>query len=259
MTDSTGAVLPGATVTAVHEATGNTFAGVTDDRGAFHIPVRTGTYSITAALEGFAAATQSGVELLVGQQTALTLQLAVSSVAEAVTVTGAAPLIRTTQSSQASNIDPRQLSELPINGRNWLDLTMLAAGSRVNNVASEDLMPRASVGTSQLNVAATGTSTISATGFGQPHYARDSIAEFEFVSNRFDATQGRSAGVQVNAVTKSGTNVFTGSGSAYVRHDSMNAADFIVDRVLPYSNQQVSLTAGGPIVRDKIHFFGSYD
>jgi len=260
VTDTTGAVLPGATVTAVHEATGNTFAGVTDDRGAFHIPVRTGTYSITAALEGFAAATQSGVELLVGQQTALTLQLAVSSVAEAVTVTGAAPLIRTTQSSQASNIDPRQLSELPINGRNWLDLTMLAAGSRVNSVASDDLMPRASVGTSQLNVDGQQvTSTISATGFGQPHYARDSIAEFEFVSNRFDATQGRSAGVQVNAVTKSGTNVFAGSGSAYVRHDSMNAADFIVDRVLPYSNQQVSLTAGGPIVRDKIHFFGSYE
>ncbi len=71
---------------------------------------------------------------------------------------------------------------------------MLAAGAGSTRCASDDLMPKASVGTSQLNVDGQQvTSTISATGFGQPHYARDSIAEFEFVSNRFDATQGRSA------------------------------------------------------------------
>ncbi len=111
---------------------------------------------------------------------------------------------------------------------------MLAAGSRVNTVTSDDLMPRASVGTSQLNVDGQQvTSTISATGFGQPHYARDSIAEFEFVSNRFDATQGRSAGVQVNAVTKSGTNTFAGSAAGYFRHDRMNASDFIVESRAP--------------------------
>jgi len=181
-------------------------------------------------------------------------------VQESVTVTGEAPLVTTTQSSQASNIDPRQLSELPVNGRNWLDLTMLAAGSRINTVSSDDLMPKASVGTSQLNVDGHQvTSTISATGFGQPHYSRDSIAEFEFVANRFDASQGRSAGVQVNAVTKSGTNTFTGSTAGYFRSDRWNASDFIVKRVLPYSNQQFSTTFGGPIRKDRIHFFASYE
>ncbi len=260
VTDTTGGVLPGVTVTAVNEASGNTFESVTDAHGGFQIPVRTGAYRVTAQLQGFAVVTRSGLELLVGQQAVVNLQLSPSAVRESVTVTGEAPLVTTTQSSQASNIDPRQLSELPVNGRNWLDLTMLAAGSRINTVSSDDLMPKASVGTSQLNVDGHQvTSTISATGFGQPHYGRDSIAEFEFVANRFDASQGRSAGVQVNAVTKSGTNTFTGSTAGYFRSDRWNARDFIVNRVLPYSNQQFSTTFGGPIRKDKIHFFASYE
>src|SRR5262245_9991211 len=243
ISDTTGGVLPGVAVTAIHEASGNTFEGVTDDHGVFEIHLRTGGYRITAQLQGFAVVTRSGVELLVGQQAVVNLQLAPSTLQESVTVTAEAPLVETTRSGQASNIDPRQLSELPVNGRNWLDLTMLAAGSRINTVSSDDLMPKASVGTSQLNVDGHQvTSTISATGFGQPHYARDSIAEFEFVANRFDASQGRSSGVQVNAVTKSGTNTFAGAAAGYFRHDSMNARDFIVNRVLPYSNQQFSTT-----------------
>ena len=260
VTDSTGGVLPGVAVTALHEASGNTFEGVTDEHGVFEIHLRTGAYRITAQLQGFAVVTRSGVELLVGQQAVVNLQLAPSTVQESVTVTADAPLVETTRSSQASNIDPRQLSELPVNGRNWLDLTMLAAGSRINTVSSDDLMPKASVGTSQLNVDGHQvTSTISATGFGQPHYARDSIAEFEFVANRFDASQGRSAGVQVNAVTKSGTNAFTGTTAGYFRSDRMNARDFVANRVLPYSNQQFSTTFGGPIRKDKIHFFANYE
>jgi carboxypeptidase family protein len=152
VTDSTGGVLPGVAVTALHEASGNTFEGVTDEHGVFEIHLRTGAYRITAQLQGFAVVMRSGVELLVGQQAVVNLQLAPSTVQESVTVTADAPLVETTRSSQASNIDPRQLSELPVNGRNWLDLTMLAAGSRINTVASDDLMPKASVGTSQLNV-----------------------------------------------------------------------------------------------------------
>ena len=208
---------------------------MTDERGKYQIPLRTGAYRVTAQLQGFATVSQRGLELLVGQQAVVNLEIAPSTVQETVTVTGEAPLVDTTQSSQASNIDPRQLSELPINGRNWLDLTMLAAGSRINTVASDDLTPKASVGNAQLNVDGHQvTSTISATGFGQPHYSRDSIAEFEFVANRFDASQGRSAGVQVNAVSKSGTNYLLGHNlRATFGSDRMNARDFIVNRVLP--------------------------
>ena len=98
-----------------------------------------------------------------------------------------------------------------------------------------------------------------AVGFGQPRYSRDAIAEFEFVSNRFDAAQGRSSGVQVNAVTKSGTNTPSGSFSGYFRNDKFNAADPIAGVVIPYSDQQLSGTYGGPILRDRFHYFGSFE
>ena len=260
VTDATGAVLPGVTVTAVHAASGNTFEALTDGRGAYQIPVRAGVYRITAQLSGFATGTRSGLEILVGQQPAVNMQLNPSTVQETVTVTAQSPLVDMTQSSVGSNIDPRQLSELPVNGRNWLDLTMLAAGSRVNTISSDDLTPKATVGNAQLNIDGHQvTSTVSATGFGQPHYSRDAIGEFEFVSNRFDASQGRSAGVQVNAISKGGTNIFSGTTSGYFRSDNFNAADLIVHRVLPYSNQQSSTTFGGPIVKDKVHFFVNYE
>src|SRR2546430_1441191 len=96
---------------------------------------------------------------------------------------------------------------------------------------------------------AAGTATQEATGhtfntgtisFGKPHFSGDAIAEFEFVSNRFDASQGRSSGIQVNAVTKSGTNVAAGTFSGYFRDDKLNAADPIAKRVLPYQDQQLS-------------------
>ena len=83
--------------------------------------------------------------------------------------------------------------------------------------------------------------------------------EFQFLASRFDATQGRSTGLQVNAITKSGSNIASGSFSGYFRDDAFNAADFIAGKVLPYSNQQLSATYGGPILRDRLHFFANYE
>ena len=114
-------------------------------------------------------------------------------------------------------------------------------------------------GTFQINLDGQGVSQYSAPTFGQARFSRDAIAEFEFVANRFDATQGRSSGVQVNAITKSGTNQFAGSVSGFFRHDTLNAKDFIQDRVLPYQNQQVSVTFGGPIRLDRVHFFANFE
>src|SRR5436190_1438438 len=172
VTDSTGGVLPGVTITALHQATGNTFVAVTDENGAYRIPVRIGGYRITADLPGFASVARA-LELVVGQQ--------------------------------VTNV--------------------LTGGG----------------------------------DFGQPRYSRDAIAEFEFVANRFDATQGRSMGVQVNAVTKSGTNTRAGTFAGYFRNDKFNAADFIQHRVIPYSDQQLSMTYGGPILKDRLHYFVNYE
>lgn len=95
VTDSTGAVLPGVTVVAVHEATGNQFEGVTDGRGAYRIPVRVGTYRMTAELSGFTRIERMGVQLLVGQTVTMNVQMSPSTIQETVTVTGEAPLSAT--------------------------------------------------------------------------------------------------------------------------------------------------------------------
>jgi hypothetical protein len=265
VTDSTGGVLPGVTIVAVHEASGNTFEAVTDETGAYRLAVRTGVFRITAQLQGFATFTRSSLELLVGQQVVANLQLVPSTVQESVTVTGEAPLLDVTSSALGSNIDPRQVSEIPVNGRNWTDLAMLAPGSRWN--AMDDSKPSVGGGVAsgnrrdfQMNLDGQQVSQNLAVGSaGSPLFSRDAIAEFQFVSSRFDARQGRSSGVQLNAITKSGTNTFSGSASGYFRHDRFNAADFITGTVLPYSNQQVSTTFGGPIRRDRIHFFANYE
>jgi hypothetical protein len=254
ITDTTRAVLPGVTVTAVNEASGNTFETVTDERGQFRMPTRTGTFRITATLPGFTSVART-VELLVGQTATVNLELSLSTVQEQVTVNAEAPLLETTSSSVAGNIDPRQMQELPLNGRNWMDLTLLAPGARGN--ASSDV-PLQGQGFWQLNMDGQQVTQLLA-GTQQPRYSRDAIAEFEFVSNRFDATQGRSAGVQVNAITKGGTNTPSGTFSGFFRDDTFNSADFIEHRVLPYSNQQLSATFGGPIRRDRMHFFVNYE
>ena len=257
VSDATGGVLPGVTITATHESSGNVFTGVTDERGSYRLPVpRTGVYRVAAELTGFATVANR-VEILVGQQVTVNMTMSVSTVQESVTVTGEAPLLDVARSTVAGNVDPRQMEELPVNGRNWQSLAILAPGNR-NNDVSESPNPR-DRGDWQLNIDGQQvTNNIAGSGFGQPRFNRDAIGEFQFVSSRFDATQGRSSGVQVNAVTKAGTNTFAGSASAYFRDSSMNAADFVAGRVLPYQDQQISFTFGGPIVRDKIHFFANY-
>ena len=131
VTDATGGALPGVTVRVIHEASGNSFEAVTDARGDYRLPLRIGAYRMTADLTGFAPVART-VTVLVGQAAVMNLQMAVSGVQESVTVTGEAPLLDVTQSSLGGNVDSRQLQDLPVNGRNWVDLVALAPGARVN-------------------------------------------------------------------------------------------------------------------------------
>jgi outer membrane receptor protein involved in Fe transport len=261
VTDATGAVLPGVTVTALHEATGNRFTTVTDGLGKYLIPARIGNYRITAELTGFTTVEATGVTLLVGQTAAINLQMKPSTVSETVTVTGESPLIDITQSSLGGNIDSKQMEELPVQGRQWTSLALLAPGNRTTAMGTgQPIQDRNDGEVREFQLNLDGQQITSNLGTGnQPLYSRDSIAEFQFISNRFDATQGRSAGVQVNAITKSGTNQFSGSFGSYFRDDAFNSADPVLGYVLPFSNQQYSTTVGGPIVTDKLHFFGNFE
>ena len=258
ISDSTGAVLPGVTVTAVNEATGNNYVAVTDAAGVYRIPVRVGSYKVTANLSGFGDVMRTGVQLLVGQTIALNLQMAPSTLQETVTVTGEAPLIQTQSSELGGNIDPRQVQDLPSVGRNWMSLALLAPGNRTNDQGSLPVQDRVDVREFQLNVDGLQVTANLGTG-NQARYSNDAIAEFQFISNRFDATQGRSSGVQVNAVTKSGTNTLNGTFVGSFRDSRWSAVDPVLNTKVPYKNQQYSGTIGGPIVLNKLHYFANYE
>ena len=196
VTDTTGGVLPGVTVVALHEATGNKFLAVTDTRG--HVPASCphrrfqgdgGAHGIRPDHHDGRIARGAG-----GGRRSEAGARDAAGVGDGDRATRRSSIARARR--VGSNVDPRQMQELPLNGRNFVDLTMLAPGSRQN--ASTDELGAAS-GTFQLNVDGLRVTQNQTAGFGQPKYSRDAIAEFEFVANRFDATQGGSSGTLVNA------------------------------------------------------------
>ena len=159
--DATDAVLPGVTVTATMTDTGTTFIGVTDALGHYAITaLRSGRYTIKAELPGFASVVRDNISLLVGQHAVLDFKMSMASVLETITVNADAPLVDLTQSKVGGNIDQRQMQDLPINGRNWMELTLLAPGSRINAVAGTGRSP---FGTSADRFSSTWTDSRSAT------------------------------------------------------------------------------------------------
>ena len=152
---------------------------------------------------------------------------------ETVTVTGEAPFVDTSSSQVAGNVDRRQMESLPLQGRNWIELSNMVKGMTANNIVNT---PGVGDDMFQLNLDGQQiTQKIAGSGFGQPRFSREAIAEFQIVTNLFDITQGRSAGVQVQAISKSGTNTNSGSIYGFFRDDKLNAADKVANRVLPYS------------------------
>jgi len=258
--DESKSVLPGVTLTATHVASGRTYTYVTNERGEYRLlNLPAGQYTVQAELSGFSTVVLRDVELLVGQNATIPLTMKLAQVSETLTVLGESPLVDTTSSQVAGNVDRRQMEQLPLQGRNWMELSKLVKGVTANDVGN-------SIGTGamddlwQLNLDGQQiTQKVAGSGFGQPRFSRESIAEFQIVTNMFDITQGRSAGMEIQAISKSGSNSLAGSAYGYFRSDNLNSADLVAKRVLPYQNQQVGATIGGPIVKDKVHYFASYE
>ena len=162
-----------------------------------------GNYRINAVLQGFATVERTGLELRAGQTSTINLQMSPSTLQETVTVTGEAPLLRVATSSLGGNIDPLQVQEMPSEGRNWMALLLLAPGSRSTSAnPAEPLETRNANRTREYQTNVDGMQFANTMGGGgQPAFSQEMIAEFQHISNRFDATQGRSSGVQVNMIT----------------------------------------------------------
>lgn len=258
--DNSNAVLPGATVTATETSTGRQTVVVTNENGRFRFDnLPPGSYTLRIELAGFTIVTVEGVELLVGSNAAVApVMLNVAGLEERILVTSEAPLVDITSSQVTGNIDRRQMEALPLQGRNWQELSLLIKGITVNNVAERPGVARDDQ--FQLNLDGQQiTQRVAGSGFGQPKISREAIAEFQIVTNLFDITQGRSTGIQVQAVSRSGTNDLRGSVYGFFRSDRFNEADPVAGVVLPFSNQQIGGTLGGPIAPNKAHFFGSYE
>ncbi|MDA1095329.1 MAG: carboxypeptidase-like regulatory domain-containing protein, partial [Acidobacteria bacterium] len=211
VTDESKGVLPGVTVTVTDLATGRVVSSVTDVRGDYQIRnLPPGRYSLLAELSGFGAASVPVLELRVGQNATVPLSLKVGALAETITVTGESPLVDLTSSEVSGNVDRRQMEDLPLAGRNWMELSLQVKGITANNVDN-----RPGVGADnafQLNLDGQQiTNKVASSFFGQPKFSREAIAEFQIITHLFDITQGRSTGVQVQAISKSGTNTLRGS------------------------------------------------
>jgi hypothetical protein len=256
--DESGGILPGVTVTATHLDTGASRTTVTSTTGVFMMPaLQIGKYKLQLELAGFNTIVQENLPLEVGQSAVLNFTMKVATLAETITVAGESPLVETQKSELAGRVSATQVENLPLNGRNWLDLVALVPGARGNPGTVQAGFAGGDMAKYQVDgVDISGQCC----GGANQGYSQENIQEFEVLTNRYDAEYGRAAGVVINAVTKSGTNQIRGTGFTFIRDSDLgDAHNFITNKVEPFHEKQMGLNGGGPILRDRVFFFASYE
>ena len=231
----------------------------TNAAGLYQLPaLRVGTYTLRFEVEGFAPAERT-INLLVGQTATVDIALQLARTSTSVVVEATANAVDASTSSVAGDVSPSEVQKIPLNGRNYLQLAMLVPGITSNDVQNTPIGSTAG-GKFQINVDGQQVTQNSAgDGFGEPQYSQDAIDQFQIITNRFDASLGRSSRLQINAVTKSGSNAYHGTLYGYFRNSDFNASDPVAHRVLPFSDQQFGGTFGGPILKNKLFFFFAYE
>jgi len=265
VTDASGGALPGVTVTATHTATGFSRTVVTGADGGYRfasLPV--GTYNVVADLSGFASVTTRNVELNVAQERELNIALRQAAVKEQITVTAQAPLVETTP-AVSTVISQREMENLPLNGRQFANLGSLAPGTTLS-VNSDPTKP------GQLTIALNGGSgrnvnflidggdnTDDTIGGALQNFNIEAVQEFNIQTQQYKAEFGRTTGGVLTVVTKTGTNEFMGSAYEFFRDKSLNekteSEKLAGSGKTPYKRNQYGASFGGPIVRDRAHFF----
>jgi hypothetical protein len=265
--DTSGAALPGATVTALMNEQQTTRATRTDDQGFYNfIGLLPGHYQVTFEGDGFQKQVQSGLELTVGQNARADATLSVGTVRNAVEVGTAAPLVDTASTNLSGLIDDRRVVDLPLNGRNVIGLASILPG--VTNVSAPQQMRDARGGSSMdVNGGRANMNLFSFDGgyFNNPsrntginYPPPDAIQEVRILTHTFSAEFGHNPGSQVEVLSKAGSNAFHGTLWEFLRNDALNARDFFAPRVPSEKQNQFGAAAGGPIVKDKIFVFGSF-
>jgi outer membrane receptor protein involved in Fe transport len=272
VTDPNGAVIPGATVTVTQKATGFTRTTTTNGEGLYVLTnLPPGDYEVKVEENGFATkVSEHPVTLQVGQTVTLNPELAVGPGGETtVDLVAEAPLVDTDTSKVDSVIGTREIDRLPLNGRNFLELALLVPGNsptpafdptKVNTV---NLSSAGQLGRGGNVTIDGGDNNDDAVGGTLQNISQDAVQEFQIATNRFSAELGRSGSSVINVVTKGGTNEFHGSASFYERDRRLQGLPATFDRSSgqepPFDRQQYSVALGGPLVKDKAFWFGSFE
>jgi hypothetical protein len=264
VTDQTGARLPGVTVTVTNSANGTSQVLVTGVEGHYRaVALQPAPYEIVAELAGFAPVRRS-LTLTVGADATVDFQLTVATLQETVTVSSGAPVIEVSQSQQSSMILPEQVQALPNLGRNFLELAQLMPGSGPDNSRTQYFNPTKFGGVGdQRNGFTTlidgGDVDDVIWGSTTMNFTQEAVQEFKVFRNQFDAEYGNALAAVVTVVSKSGTNEVSGSAFYFGRDRALNAKNAFATEKPPFDQQRYGGSIGGPIVRNRTHFFGAYE
>ena len=270
VTDAQGAAVPGATVTGKNSATGFVRSEVSDAEGAYRLTgLPVGTYDITAELQGFTKFERKQVIVSVGQSVPIDVTLNVAGVQEAVTVTGESPMIETTASSVGGVVDVARLENLPLNGRQFANAAVaipgVGLGYHSDPTKSTQYSPQIAGGNGRnVNYQIDGGDNNDDTVGGLLQlFPLEAIQEFNFITSRYKAEYGRSNGGVMNIITKSGTNDLKGSWFTLFRDAALNSITESEKRAevekQDYRRWQYGGSAGGPIVQNRVHYFGAFE
>jgi hypothetical protein len=269
VTDPSGAVLVGAQVTVTNTSTGATRTVTTGTDGGYVVePLQVGVYSVKVTMQGFATATASKLETLVGATATQNFQLKTGTETQTVEVTSEAPLIDAVKTDVSENITPRQVQELPMIGRDVANLAYLAPGVKAADSydPTKNRMAILSVngqGGRNVNVTVNGVDNKDNTVGGPVmQLPLEGVEEFSISTQRFSAANGRSEGAAINMITKSGTNQYHGSAFAFFRDQALQADQTLADGTKshpPYSRQQFGGSIGGAVKKDKVFTFFAYE
>jgi hypothetical protein len=265
VTDKDGGPLPGVTVTAKNAETGLSRSTVTGSDGAFRLPsLPVGSYDVNAELSGFAPVTVQAVRLNVATERSIEITMGQASLQEEITVVDEAPLVQTSPTI-GTVVSQVQLESLPTNGRQFANLAILAPGTSLA-YNSDPTKPgqltvalNGGIGRNVNYVIDGGDNTDDTIGGALQNFNLDSVEEFNIQTQQYKAEYGRSTGGVLTVVTKSGTNQFAGSAWGFFRDDSLNSKATSELEKQPYERKQYGAAIGGPIVKDRAHFFATYE
>ena len=278
--DQSQAVLPGVTVTATSLETNQSRTAISDDEGRYRLPLLpVGPYEVQAELTGFSTEVRRPITLTIGSEAVVNFTLGIGALTERVVVTGEAPLVETSSAVTAGLVDAKKIRDLPLNGRDFVQLALLQEG-----VVTSTKILRSQAGNSGIPLSLAGTRVHQSTflldgtdirgsrgtvpaGVGGAVSGVESVKEFKVITGAFSAEYGRFTGGVITAVTKSGTNQLHGSVYEFHRNSALDARNFF-DRdptistrsdVPAFKRNQFGFSLGGPIVPNKTFFFGSFE